>query len=120
MTDKELGMSDTIFGKIIKHEIPADIIYEDDQCLAFRDVNPQAPVHFLVIPKQAIPRLQDITPADQNLIGHIHGVITKLVVQESIEEAYRVVANSGAGAGQSVFHLHFHVLGGRPMSWPPG
>ncbi|MFC1481125.1 histidine triad nucleotide-binding protein [Candidatus Neomarinimicrobiota bacterium] len=113
-------MNDTIFGKIIKKEIPAEIIYEDDQCLAFRDVNPQAPVHFLVIPKKAIPRLQDMTPDDQSLIGQIHSVITKLAVQEGIEEAYRVVANSGAGAGQSVFHLHFHVLGGRLLSWPPG
>ena len=113
-------MSDTIFGKIIKKEIPADILYEDDQCLAFRDVNPQAPVHFLVVPKKAIPSLQELTPDDQSLIGHIHGVITKLVVQEGIEEAYRVVVNTGARAGQSVFHLHYHVLGGRPLSWPPG
>ncbi len=113
-------MSDTIFGKIIKKEIPADIIYEDDRCLAFRDVNPQAPVHFLVIPKQAIASLQDITVADQTVIGHMHGVITKLVVQEGVADAYRVIVNVGAGAGQTVFHLHFHVLGGRAMSWPPG
>ncbi len=113
-------MSDTIFGKIIKKEIPADIIYEDDQCLAFRDANPQAPVHFLVIPKKAISSLQDMTSEDQSLIGYLQGVITKLTVQEGIEEAYRVVLNSGAGAGQSVFHLHYHVLGGRSFSWPPG
>ena len=113
-------MSDTIFGKIIKKEIPADIIYEDDQCLAFRDVNPQAPVHFLVIPKKAIPSLQDMAAEDQSLIGYLHTVITKLTVQEGIEEAYRVVLNSGAVAGQSVCQLHYHVLGGRLLSWPPG
>lgn len=113
-------MSATIFTKIINKEIPADIIYEDDQCVAFRDVNPQAPVHFLVVPRQPIARLQDLTLDDEDLIGHIHGVITKLADQEEIAEGYRVVVNSGASAGQSVFHLHFHVLGGRPMSWPPG
>ncbi|UCH09789.1 MAG: histidine triad nucleotide-binding protein [Fidelibacterota bacterium] len=113
-------MSDTIFMKIINKEIPSDIIHEDDQCVAFRDVNPQAPVHFLVVPRKAIPRLQDLSPEDEPLIGHIHSVITLLADKEGIAEGYRVVANSGASAGQSVFHLHFHVLGGRPMHWPPG
>ena len=113
-------MSDTIFARIINKEIPADIIYEDDQCVAFRDVNPQAPVHFLVVPRKPITRLQDLAAEDEGLVGHIHGVIARLTEQEGIAEGYRVVANSGSSAGQSVFHLHFHVLGGRPMRWPPG
>ncbi len=113
-------MSETIFAKIINKEIPADIIHEDDLCVAFRDVNPAAPVHFLVVPRKPIARLQDLDPDDQELIGHIHLVITRLVEQEEIADGYRVVVNSGASAGQSVFHLHFHVLGGRSLSWPPG
>ena len=113
-------MSDTIFMKIINKEIPSDIIHEDDECVAFRDVNPQAPVHFLVVPRKPIPKLQDLSPEDEGLIGHIHRVITQLAEQEGIAEGYRVVVNSGPSAGQSVFHLHFHVLGGRPMHWPPG
>ncbi len=113
-------MSDTIFGKIISKEMPADIIYEDEHCMAFRDVNPQAPVHFLVVPLKPIARLQDISTGDEAVIGHVHTVITALADQEGIADAYRVVVNSGAAAGQSVFHLHFHVFGGRRMSWPPG
>ena len=113
-------MSDTIFAKIINKEIPADIIHEDDQCVAFRDANPQAPVHFLVVPRKPIPRLQDLVPEDSELIGHIHQVITRLAASEGIADGYRVVVNSGASAGQSVFHLHYHVLGGRAMGWPPG
>lgn len=113
-------MGETIFGKIITGEIPADIIYEDDSCVAFRDANPQAPVHFLVVPRKPIERLQTMVKSDEGLIGHIHSVITRLVEREKISDAYRVVVNSGAGAGQTVFHLHFHVLGGRSLSWPPG
>lgn len=113
-------MSATIFSKIINKEIPADIIFEDDQCVAFRDVNPQAPVHFLVVPKKPIARLQDIDPDDGALIGHLHHVITQLVENEGIADGYRVVVNNGASAGQSVFHLHYHVLGGRSLGWPPG
>ncbi|MFB0516442.1 MAG: histidine triad nucleotide-binding protein [Candidatus Neomarinimicrobiota bacterium] len=113
-------MSDTIFGKIINKEIPSDIIYEDEQCVAFRDVNPQAPVHFLVVPRKPIPRLQDLAAEDEGLIGYIHRVIIRLTEQEGIADGYRVVVNSGSSAGQSIFPLHFHVLGGRPMRWPPG
>ncbi len=113
-------MSETIFGKIINHEIPADILHEDDQCVAFRDANPVAPVHFLVVPRKPIARLQDMDPDDQAVIGHIHLVITQLAEKEGIADAYRVVLNSGAGAGQSVFHLHYHVIGGRALGWPPG
>ena len=113
-------MGETLFSKIIDKSIPADIIHEDDLCVAFRDVVPQAPVHFLVVPRKPIKRLADIEAEDASLLGHIHTVIADLARQENIADAYRVVVNSGAGAGQSVFHLHFHVLGGRTFAWPPG
>jgi len=112
-------MSETIFSKIIKREIPATIIYEDDLAIAFRDVNPQAPVHFLVIPKQPIVKLSDATIEDQSLLGHLLLVANKVAVQEGLED-FRLVTNNGAAAGQSVFHLHIHVLGGRSFDWPPG
>jgi histidine triad (HIT) family protein len=110
----------TIFGKIIRREIPADIVYEDDLCLAFRDVNPQAPTHVLVIPKKEIARLADAQPEDQALIGHLLLAANRIARELGVEDAYRVVVNNGAGAGQSVFHLHLHILAGRPMRWPPG
>lgn len=110
----------TIFGKIIRREIPADIVYEDDLCLAFRDVNPQAPTHVLVIPKKEIARLADAQPEDQALIGHLLLAANRIARELGVEDAYRVVVNNGAGAGQSVFHLHLHILAGRPMHWPPG
>ena len=113
-------MSDTIFAKIINKEIPAEIIHEDSHCVAFRDANPQAPVHFLVVPRKPIARHQDLAQGDESLMGHLHSVIVQLAAREGISEAYRVVVNSGAAAGQSVFHLHMHVLGGRTMGWPPG
>jgi len=112
-------MSETIFSKIIKREIPATIIYEDDLALAFRDVNPQAPVHFLVIPKQPIVNLSESTAEDQALLGHLLLVASKVAAQEGLQ-SFRLVTNNGAEAGQSVFHLHFHVLGGRSLDWPPG
>ncbi len=110
----------TIFKKIIDREIPAKIIYEDDFCLAFHDVNPQAPVHVLVIPKKEITAVDAIQPEDQELIGHIFLVIQKLAAELGLAEGYRVVTNNGVLAGQTVPHLHFHILGGRPMLWPPG
>ena len=110
----------TIFKKIIDREIPAKIIYEDDLCLAFHDVNPQAPVHVLVIPKKEISGVAAITPEDQTLVGHLFLVIAKLAKELNLESGYRVVTNNGLLAGQSVGHLHFHLLGGRPMLWPPG
>ncbi|MCC7484970.1 MAG: histidine triad nucleotide-binding protein [Burkholderiales bacterium] len=110
----------TIFGRIIAREIPADIVYEDDLCLAFRDVNPQAPVHVLVIPKREIPRLADALPQDQALLGHLVLVANRVARELGVGEAYRLVVNNGAEAGQSVFHLHLHVLAGRPFRWPPG
>ena len=110
----------TIFKKIIDREIPAKIIYEDDLCLAFHDVNPQAPVHVLVIPKKEISGVAALQPEDQALVGHLFLVIQKLAKELNLESGYRVVTNNGLLAGQSVAHLHFHILGGRPMLWPPG
>lgn len=112
-------MSDTIFGKIARGELPADLVHEDDRALAFRDVNPQAPTHILVIPRKPIPRLSDCTPADNELVGHLVQVANQVARQEGLED-YRLVVNNGAGAGQTVFHLHIHVLGGRALRWPPG
>ena len=113
-------MSETIFAKIIRREIPADIVYEDDRCLAFRDVNPQAPVHILVIPKQPIARLIDAVDDDEALLGHLLLTANKVAAEQGIGDAFRVAINNGAGVGQSVFHLHLHVLGGRSFTWPPG
>jgi len=112
-------MTDTIFGKIINREIPTDIVYEDERCLAFRDVNPQAPVHILVIPKEPIPKLSDAESNQQELLGYLLLKIKEIAEQEGIHD-YRVVINNGAGAGQSVFHLHLHLLAGRAFNWPPG
>ena len=110
----------TIFGKIIRREIPADIVYEDDQALAFRDVNPQAPVHLLVIPKVLIESLETATPEQEALMGHLMMVIQKVAAQAGLTQGYRVVTNIGQDGGQTVPHLHFHILGGRGLSWPPG
>ncbi len=110
----------TIFKKIIDKEIPAKIVYENDRCLAFHDVAPQAPIHVLVIPTKEIASLDDLTEEDEALVGHIYGVIQKLAGELGLGKGYRVVVNCGRDGGQSVDHLHFHVLGGRPMKWPPG
>ncbi len=110
----------TIFKKIIDKEIPANIVYEDEQCLAFRDISPQAPTHILVIPKKEIRAIDSLEPEDQALVGHIFLVIQKLAKDEGLMEGFRVVANNGLMAGQTVPHLHFHLLGGRPFGWPPG
>lgn len=110
----------TIFKKIIDKEIPADIVYEDELCLAFRDVNPQAPVHILLIPKKEIPSTDHLTADDATLLGHLYGVLRKLAREQGLEDGYRVVTNCGPAGGQTVYHLHFHLLGGRPMLWPPG
>ncbi len=112
---------DTIFGKIIRREIPADIVYEDDLCLAFRDITPQAPTHVLLIPKQPIPKLSDVTNDDKALLGHMMVTLKSLAEQLGIaEDGYRVVINTGTDGGQTVFHLHMHLLGGRSLQWPPG
>lgn len=110
----------TIFGKIIRREIPADIVYEDEQCLAFRDVNPQAPTHVLLIPKREISMLAESVEPDQALLGHLLLTAGKIARQLGVGDAFRLVVNNGAGAGQTVFHLHLHILAGRPMHWPPG
>ena len=110
----------TLFSKIIAREIPADIVYEDEHCLAFRDINPQAPTHVLLIPKQEIPRLADAQGDDQALLGHLLLAAGKVARQLGIADAFRLVVNNGAEAGQTVFHLHLHLLGGRPLHWPPG
>ncbi|MEB3324098.1 MAG: histidine triad nucleotide-binding protein [Cyanobacteriota bacterium] len=112
-------MSDTIFARILKGEIPCQEVYGDEQCLAFRDVNPQAPVHVLVIPRKPIATLAEAGPEDQELLGHLLLVAGQVARQEGLE-SWRTVINSGAEAGQTVFHLHVHVIGGRPMAWPPG
>ena len=113
-------MTETVFTKIINREIPADIVYEDDEALAFRDINPQAPVHVLVIPKTPITSAGAATESDKATLGHLLYVAAQVARQEGIGDAFRVVTNSGADAGQSVFHLHLHVLGGRSLQWPPG
>ncbi len=110
----------TIFKKIIDGEIPADIVHDDEYCLAFHDISAQAPVHVLVIPKKEIPSVADIADEDQALIGHLYLVIRDIAVKLGLENGYRVVVNCGADGGQSVDHLHFHLLGKRPLSWPPG
>ena len=110
----------TLFGKIIRREIPADIVYEDDICLAFRDINPQAPTHVLVIPKKEIARLADAGADDQALLGHLMLAAGKIARSLGVADAFRLVVNNGADAGQSVFHLHLHILAGRKLRWPPG
>ena len=110
----------TIFQKIIDGEVPADIVYEDEQCLAFRDIDPQAPTHVLVIPRDPIPTIDDIGPGDEALVGHLFRVAGKVAEQEGLDNGYRTVINCGDDGQQSVYHLHVHVLGGRKLQWPPG
>ncbi|ANJ66544.1 histidine triad nucleotide-binding protein [Halothiobacillus diazotrophicus] len=114
-------MSDTIFSRIIRREIPATIVFENDRILAFRDINPQAPVHILIIPKKPIATLNDVQPEDAALIGELFVVAGDLARQEGIAESgYRTVFNCRDHGGQEVYHLHLHLLGGRQMTWPPG
>jgi len=111
----------TIFTKIISGEIPADIVYEDEQVIAFRDINPQAPVHILVIPRKPIVSVAHAEPGDAALLGHLLVTAAAVARQEGLEPGgYRLVTNIGEHGGQSVYHLHVHLLGGRPLSWPPG
>jgi len=110
----------TIFKRIIDREIPADIVYEDDLCMAFRDVSPKAPVHVLLIPKKEVPAVDDLAPEDQSLAGHLMLVAAQLARQLELNNGYRPVINCGPDAGQAVNHLHLHILGGRPLGWPPG
>ena len=113
-------MADTIFSKIIKREIPASIVYEDELCLAFRDVNPQAPVHILVIPKKPIATVADANAADEDLLGHLLLVAGSIAKDEGYGDDFRLVINNGEKSGQTVFHMHVHLLAGRHFGWPPG
>ena len=113
-------MSDTIFQKIIDKELPADIVYEDDSCLAFKDINPVAPVHILIIPKKRIEKISDSNTEDKELLGHLFLVAGNIARDLGIEDAFRLVVNNGAGAQQTVFHLHIHLIAGREFNWPPG
>ena len=113
-------MSDTIFGKIIRGEIPADIVYEDDLAIAFKDITPQAPIHILVIPKKSIARIENTTDDDQSLMGHLLLTARKVAKDSGLNNGYRLVINNGADGGQTVEHLHLHILGARQMTWPPG
>ncbi|MCX7736126.1 MAG: histidine triad nucleotide-binding protein [Candidatus Kapabacteria bacterium] len=114
-------MAESIFTKIIKREIPADIVFEDDDIIAINDINPQAPVHILIIPKKEIATLNDLNENDANLIGKIILVAKNLANQKGIaEDGYRLLVNCNKNAGQTVFHIHFHLLGGRVFGWPPG
>ena len=112
-------MADSVFGKIARGEAPAEIVYEDDRALAFHDISPQAPTHILVIPRKPIEKLAAADPEDAALLGHLLLVADRVAGEAGLED-YRVVVNNGAGAGQAVFHLHLHVLGGRALHWPPG
>ncbi len=112
--------TETIFSKIIRKEIPADIVYEDNLAIAFRDVNPQAPVHILVIPKEPIAMLSNAESKDHALMGHLLLTVKRVAEQEGLTDGYRVVINNGDDGGQTVHHLHLHILGGRQMTWPPG
>lgn len=113
-------MTDNIFLKIINKEIPATIVHEDDTCLAFHDLSPQAPVHVLIIPKKVIPTHADVTDADAATLGHLHVVAAGLARDLGLSAGYRLVINCREGAGQTVPHLHLHLLGGRDFTWPPG
>ena len=113
-------MSKTIFKRIIDGELPAKIVYQDDRCLAFHDIAPQAPTHVILIPRKEIPSLKEVEPGDESLLGHLVVVIGELARQLQLDDGYRVIVNCGAYGGQTVDHLHFHLLGGRQLTWPPG
>jgi len=113
-------MSKTLFEKIIDKEIPAEIIYEDEVSIVIKDINPQAPTHLLIIPKKVIPKLSDASDNDKDVLGHLMLIAKDISNQLGLDETFRLVVNNGAKAGQSVFHLHIHLLSGRPLNWPPG
>jgi histidine triad (HIT) family protein len=118
---KLMAKNDCIFCKIVAGEIPCTKIYDDSQAFAFRDVDPKAPIHILVIPREHIESLNDATQADEMLLGHLLRLVPEIAHQQGISESgFRTVINTGSGSGQQVFHLHLHILGGRPMTWPPG
>jgi histidine triad (HIT) family protein len=119
--EANVSESDCLFCRIIKNDIPADLVHQDASCIVIRDINPQAPTHFLVIPRDHLDSLDDASHKDEALLGHLLRVAARVANGAGLADAgYRTVINTGAGAGQSVFHLHVHVLGGRSLSWPPG
>ncbi|XP_059155730.1 adenosine 5'-monophosphoramidase HINT1-like isoform X2 [Physella acuta] len=111
---------DTIFGKIIRGEIKTNFLYEDEQCVAFNDIAPQAPVHFLVVPKKQIVKLSDAQDSDEQLLGHLLIVAKTVAKEQGLDKGFRIIINDGKDGGQSVYHIHIHVTGGRQMEWPPG
>lgn len=113
-------MKESIFSKIIKGEVDAEILHEDEYCIAIKDIQPQAPVHILIIPRKAIPQLSKQEPEDKAILGHLLSVAPKIAAMQGIGGKYRLVINDGIEAGQTVFHLHLHLIGGRPLGWPPG
>ncbi len=114
-------MSDkTLFTRIIEREIPADIIYEDEHCIAFRDINPQAPLHALVVPRKPVINVAEASPGDADMLGRLLLAAAEVAREHGYRDAFRLVVNNGAAVGQTVFHLHVHVLAGRAFSWPPG
>ena len=113
-------LKDNLFLKILDKQIPARIVHEDEHCIAFYDINPQAPVHVILIPRKVIPTHADITPEDGALLGHLHLVAAQLAKQLGLADGYRLIVNCKERGGQTVPHLHFHLLGGRDMAWPPG
>lgn len=114
-------MSDCIFCKIIERKIPSKVVHEDAETFAFEDINPQAPTHVLVIPRRHVPTVSDLGPADDELVGKLHRVAAKIAKDRGVAQGgYRIVLNTNRDAGQTVFHVHLHLLGGRPMQWPPG
>jgi histidine triad (HIT) family protein len=110
----------TLFQKIMDREEPGEILYEDDRCIALRDINPQAPTHVLIVPRNPIPTLDDLTEEDEALVGHLFLVAQKVAADEGLADGYRTVFNNGSDAHQTVEHIHLHLIGGRRMSWPPG
>nr|BCX01343.1 MAG: histidine triad nucleotide-binding protein [Bacteroidota bacterium] len=114
-------MAETIFSRIIRKEVPAQIVYEDERVVAFRDIHPQAPVHILIVPREPIATVNDLRPEHAELVGHMVLVARELAHREGVaDRGYRLVLNCNPEGGQSVYHLHLHLLGGRPMGWPPG
>ena len=113
-------MSDSLFTKIKNKEIPGNVIYEDDKCFALEDINPQAPVHILIIPHKEIAKISDSTREDKELLGHLLLVSKTIAQKYELNNNYRLIINNGTGAGQSVFHIHVHLMGGRSLDWPPG
>jgi histidine triad (HIT) family protein len=114
-------MSDCLFCKFVRKEISTRVVFEDDSCLAFEDINPKAPVHVLIIPKKHIGSINEVTPEDETTLGHLALVARQIAQEKKVDQSgYRAVINTGPDVGQSVFHIHLHLLGGRPMAWPPG